>query len=390
MGKETNPMIITREQREANEAQTLAPYAIKSGETRGRRYTEDEDPYRTPFQKDRDRILHTTAFRRLEYKTQVMVNYEGDYYRTRLTHTLEVAQIGRSLAAALGANVDLVETVCLSHDLGHSPFGHAGEFILNELMKDHGGFDHNRQTFRIVTELEERYPGFSGLNLTHEVLEGIVKHESRYDRASSEGYDPTTRGSLEAQIANISDELAYNAHDLDDGLRAGLLTHHQLNDVEIWKMLKESVGWDGRDFTDMIRHQMIRRLLGLEINDVIIATNKRLMETGVQSPEAIQKLSGNVICSSEHFARMNEDLKNFLYDCMYRHHRVARMSEKAYRYIREIFQAYIHEPRQLPPGIQKHVAIKGLHRAVADYIAGMTDRYALMEWQRLFDPFTRP
>jgi dGTPase len=383
-------MIITRQQREANEAHTLASYALKSSETRGRRHPEDEDPYRTAFQKDRDRILHTTAFRRLEYKTQVMVNYEGDYYRTRLTHTLEVAQIGRSLAAALGANVDLVETICLSHDLGHSPFGHAGEVILNELMKDHGGFDHNRHTFRIVTELEERYPGFQGLNLTHEVLEGIVKHESRYDRASSEGYDPTTRGSLEAQIANIADELAYNAHDLDDGLRAELLTYHQLNDVEIWRILKESIGWDGQDFTDMVRHQMIRRLIGLEINDVIVATDKRLTDTGVRSPQDIQGLAGNVICSSEHFARMNEDLKNFLYESMYRHHRVARMSEKAYRYIREIFEAYIHEPRQLPPGVQKRVATRGLHRTVADYIAGMTDRYALMEWQRLFDPFTRP
>src|SRR3954466_401750 len=186
-------MIITRQQREANEATMLAPYAVKSGDSQGRNYPEDEDAYRTAFQKDRDRILHTTAFRRLEYKTQVFVNYEGDYYRTRLTHTLEVAQIGRSLAAALGANVDLVEGICLSHDLGHSPFGHAGEHILNELMQDHGGYDHNRQTFRIVTELEERYPGWPGLNLTHELLEGIVKHESRYDVASSEGYDPTTR-----------------------------------------------------------------------------------------------------------------------------------------------------------------------------------------------------
>src|SRR5215813_12584952 len=238
-------MIIMREQHEAQEVQALAPYGIKSRESRGRTFPEDDDPYRTPFQRDRDRIIHTTAFRRLEYKTQVFVNYEGDYYRTRLTHTLEVAQIGRSLALSLGANADLVEGICLSHDLGHSPFGHSGEYILNELMQEHGGFDHNRQTYRIVTELEERYPGWPGLNLTHELLEGIVKHESRYDISSSEGYDPTTRGSLEAQIANISDELAYNAHDLDDGLRAGLLTHHQLADLEIWGIVKESIGWDG-------------------------------------------------------------------------------------------------------------------------------------------------
>jgi len=383
-------MIISRQQREAAEAATLAPYAVKSGQSRGRRYPEEEDAYRTAFQKDRDRILHTTAFRRLEYKTQVFVNYEGDYYRTRLTHTLEVAQTGRSLAAALGANTDLVEAICLSHDLGHSPFGHAGEHILNDLMRDHGGFDHNRQTYRIVTELEERYPGWSGLNLTHELLEGIVKHESRYDISSSEGYDPHTRGSLEAQIANISDELAYNAHDLDDGLRAGLLVPDQLGDLEIWRMIKESIGWNGVGFTDMIRHQLVRRLIGLEINDVIAATDKRLQETGVQSADALQNLRGNVICNSDEFARMNDTLKNFLYDQMYRNYRVARMSEKAYRYLRELFEAYIREPAQLPPEVQSHVERRGLHRAIADYLAGMTDRYALFEWQRLFDPFTRP
>jgi dGTPase len=216
-------MIITRQQQEAHEARILAPYAILSRETRGRQYQEEEDPHRTAFQKDRDRILHTTAFRRLEYKTQVFVNYEGDYYRTRLTHTLEVAQIGRSLARVLGANEDLVEGVCLSHDLGHPPFGHAGEHVLNELMREHGGFDHNRQTYRIVTEIEERYPGWAGLNLTYELLEGIVKHETQYDLSNSEGFDPTKRGSLEAQIANVADELAYNAHDLDDGLRAALI-----------------------------------------------------------------------------------------------------------------------------------------------------------------------
>ncbi|MEP7289621.1 MAG: deoxyguanosinetriphosphate triphosphohydrolase [Chloroflexota bacterium] len=383
-------MIINRPQREAIEAQTLAPYATQSSESRGRRYPEDEDAYRTAFQKDRDRILHTTAFRRLEYKTQVFVNYEGDYYRTRLTHTLEVAQIGRSIAAALGANADLVEGICLSHDLGHSPFGHAGEHILNELMRDHGGFDHNRQTYRIVTELEERYPGFPGLNLTHELLEGIVKHESRYDISSSEGYDPTTRGSLEAQIANIADELAYNAHDLDDGLRAGLLTHDQLDGLEIWQLLKESIGWDGLHFDDMIRHQLIRRMTGLEINDVVEKTDKRLTETDVQSVAALQHLASNVICNSQPFERMNHQLKDFLFDQMYRHYRVARMSEKAYRYVREIFMAYTREPAQLPPEVQSRVEVRGLHRSVADYIAGMTDRYALMEWQRLFDPFTRP
>jgi len=368
-------MIITRQQREAEEFRILAPYAIKSAETQGRHYPEEEDHYRTVYQRDRDRILHTSAFRRLEYKTQVFVNYEGDYYRTRLTHTLEVAQIGRSLAAALGANPDLVEGICLSHDLGHSPFGHAGENILNELMKDHGGFDHNRQTYRIVTELEQRYPGWPGLNLTHESLEGIVKHESRYDIASSEGYDPSTRGSLEAQIANISDETAYNAHDLDDGLRAGLLTHEQLDGLEIWQVSKEGI---------------IRHILHIEISDIIEATHRRLAETDPQSSAALQRLPDNVICNSPNFARMNEQLKNFLYSDLYYQYRVIRMSEKAQRYLRDLFEAYARAPRQLPPEVQSSIEAKGLHRAIADYLAGMTDRYALMEWQRLFDPFTRP
>jgi dGTPase len=383
-------MIVTREQQETYENQFLAPYAIKSRDTRGRVFPEEEDPLRTPFQKDRDRILHTTAFRRLEYKTQVFVNYEGDYYRTRLTHTLEVAQIGRSLARALGANEILVEGICLSHDLGHSPFGHAGEHILNQLMQDHGGFDHNRQTYRIVTELEERYPGWPGLNLTHELLEGIVKHESRYDVASSEGYDPTTRGSLEAQIANIADELAYNAHDLDDGLRAGLLTPEQPAHLAIWKMVAESIGWDGARFDDMTRHRFIRRLIGLEISDVIEATNRRLEETNPQSAEALQHLPGNVICNSDSFARMNDELKGFLYEQLYRHFRVARMSAKAHRYLEQLFEAYVKEPAQLPFEVQRRIERRGLHRAIADYLAGMTDRYALQEWQRLFDPFTRP
>jgi dGTPase len=383
-------MIVTREQQETYENQFLAPYATKSRDTRGRVFPEEEDPLRTPYQKDRDRILHTTAFRRLEYKTQVFVNYEGDYYRTRLTHTLEVAQIGRSLARALGANEILVEGICLSHDLGHSPFGHAGEHILNQLMQDHGGFDHNRQTYRIVTELEERYPGWPGLNLTHELLEGIVKHESRYDVASSEGYDPTTRGSLEAQIANIADELAYNAHDLDDGLRAGLLTPEQPAHLEIWKMVAESIGWDGARFDDMTRHRFIRRLIGLEISDVIEATNRRLEETNPQSAEALQRLPDNVICNSDSFARMNDELKGFLYEQLYRHFRVARMSAKAHRYLEQLFEAYVKEPAQLPFEVQHRIERRGLHRAIADYLAGMTDRYALQEWQRLFDPFTRP
>ena len=217
-------MIYSREKLEAIEDQSLAPYGIRSKDSKGRVYEESEPGYRTAFQRDRDRILHTTAFRRLEYKTQVFINAEGDYYRTRLTHTLEVAQIGRTIARALGANEDLIEAICLAHDLGHSPFGHSGEAALNRLMKDHGGFDHNKQSLRIVTKLEQRYPDFPGLNLTWEVCEGIVKHETEYDVSDSSAYDPDLRGHLEAQIANAADEIAYTAHDLDDGLRSGMIT----------------------------------------------------------------------------------------------------------------------------------------------------------------------
>jgi dGTPase len=382
-------MIITREQREAFEAQMLAPYALRSRESRGRRYPEAEDPYRTAFQRDRDRILHTTAFRRLEYKTQVFVNYEGDYYRTRLTHTLEVAQIGRSLARALGANEDLVEAICLSHDLGHSPFGHAGEEILNELMRDHGGYNHNKQSYRIVTELEQRYPGWPGLNLTHELLEGIAKHETEYDLSEDTDFDPSLRGSLEAQIANIADELAYNAHDLDDGLRAGLLETAQLDDLAIWHLVKDQLGWNGAHMDDTWRYQLHRTLISLEIHDVIETTARRLSEHDIRTPEALQRLPESIAGHSPRFAEMNRQLKQLLYEKLYYHHRVVRMTVKARRFVRELFEAYMAEPRQLPPDVQVQASSKGLARAITDYIAGMTDRYALQEWQRLYDPFTR-
>ena len=384
-------MIITRQQYEENESRSLAPYAIKSCESQGRIYPEPEQRFRTAFQRDRDRILHTTAFRRLEYKTQVFVNYEGDYYRTRLTHTLEVAQIGRSLARALGANEDLVEAICLVHDIGHSPFGHSGEAVLNALMTAEGGFDHNKQSLRIVTELESRYPDWPGLNLTYEVREGIVKHETEYDLSDfeSENFDPDKRGSIEAQITNAADELAYNAHDLDDGLRSGLIAPAQLEELAIWQMLKDSIGWDGQQFTEQIRHRIIRRMLGIEIDDVIQATGALLAQYSPASPDALQELPRNVVVHSDNINVLNRELKNFLYHQMYRHHRVVRMAVKAERVITELFATYVKEPAQLPPSVQQAADERGLRRAVTDYIAGMTDRYALQEWQRLFDPFSR-
>jgi dGTPase len=385
-------MIITRQHLEEFEHTNLAPYALKSSQSKGREYPEPEAEYRTAFQRDRDRILHTTAFRRLEYKTQVFVNYEGDYYRTRLTHTLEVTQIGRSLARALGANEDLVEAICLGHDLGHPPFGHSGETILNKLMAEHGGFDHNKQSLRILTKLESRYPNWRGLNLTYELREGIVKHETEYDLSDSaaEGFDPHKRGSLEAQIANVADELAYNAHDLDDGLRSGMIVPAQLEKLAIWQMLQDSIGWDGRDFTEQIRHRIIRRMMGIEIDDVIVATGAALSRFDLPSSDALQSLPHNIIAHSDDLTALNRELKDFLYSELYRHHRVVRMAVKAERFITELFKTYIAEPEQLPPSVQDAIDKRGLHRAVTDYIAGMTDRYALTEWQRLFDPYTRP
>jgi dGTPase len=379
-------MLFTRERLEQIEDDALAPYGMRSRNSRGRVYPEDEHQYRTVYQRDRDRIIHTTAFRRLEYKTQVFVNTEGDYYRTRLTHTLEVAQIGRTLARALGANEDLTEAVCLVHDIGHPPFGHSGEQALNALMKDHGGFDHNQQSLRVVETLERRYPDFAGLNLSYEVREGIVKHETEYDVSSAQSFDPDKRGLLEAQIANAADEIAYNAHDLDDGLRAGLIRSVDLNGLELWERLKHSVGWEGMDFDEMWRHRLIRRLIGIEVTDVINATDDRITEAGIKSTDDVQLLDHNLIGFSDAQKQLNRGLKNFLYQRMYKHTRVIRMQMKADRLLGELFNAYVAEPGQLPSSAQQRIEEVGLPRAVCDYIAGMTDRFALDEHAKMFDP----
>jgi len=383
-------MFFTRQQLEELEDRALAPYGMRSKASRGRAYPEDEPAYRTAFQRDRDRILHTTAFRRLEYKTQVFIIHEGDYYRTRLTHTLEVAQIARSIARTLGANEDLVEAICLAHDLGHSPFGHSGEVALGRLMMDHGGFDHNKQSLRIVTELEERYPDFPGLNLTWEVREGIVKHESEYDTSDASDYNPDLRGNLEAQICNAADELAYTAHDLDDGLRSGMITPAMLEGITLWEILVESVGWRSTPLDDLARHRLIRRLIGLEVSDLVEATDQRLRESGVHSPEELQRLPYNVIGYSEDMVRRNRQVKDFLYANMYRHHRVVRMAVKAERIVSDLFTAYHGEPAMLPHHVQAWIEARGLERTICDYIAGMTDRFALQEHQKLFDPSTLP
>jgi dGTPase len=388
-GKEK--MLFTRENLEDIEDRNLAPYGLRSRNSKGRNVSEDEPDYRTTFQRDRDRILHTTAFRRLEYKTQVFINYEGDYYRTRLTHTLEVTQIGRTIARALGANEDLVEAICLAHDLGHPPFGHSGESILARLMRENGGFDHNKQSLRIVTQLERRYTDFAGLNLTWEVLEGIVKHETEYDKSDAIDFNPDIRGHLEAQITNAADEMAYTAHDLDDGLRSGMLTLPMVEGLSLWEIATESIGWRrSYPFDEITRHRLIRRLIGLTVNDLIQATDQRIRQSGVNSVDELQRLSYNVVGFSEVMHRRNRELKDFLYTNLYRHNRVVRMAVKAERILTELFNAFLDEPSILPKHVQVLITERGLHRTTCDYVAGMTDRFAIEEYQKLFDPTTLP
>lgn len=375
---------------ETNESSLLAPYSIHSRDSKGRIYPEDEPSYRTCFQRDRDRIIHTSAFRRLEYKTQVFINYEGDYYRTRLTHELEVAQIGRTIARAIGGNEDLVEAICLAHDLGHPPFGHSGEVALSKLMKDNGGFDHNKHSLRIVTFLERRFPEFPGLNLTREVLEGIVKHETEYDVSDARDFEPELRGHLEAQITNVADELAYTAHDLDDGLRSGMITPAMLSGLPLWEILLESIGWKGIQMDDMSRHRLVRKLIGLEVTDIVETTEANLRRNNVQSVLQLQKLPFNVVSFSEEMRHRNRDLKDFLFKNLYRHYRVVRMAVKAERIITELFKSYCDKPEILPYHIQADIEERGLERTICDYMAGMTDRYAIDEYQKMFDPTILP
>ncbi len=384
--------MLSREMLEQREREILAPYAMKSGDTRGRLVPEDEHPYRTAYQKDRDRIIHTTAFRRLAYKTQVFVYYEGDHYRTRLTHTIEVAQIGRTMARALGANEDLVEAICLAHDLGHPPFGHTGEATLDECMREHGGFDHQRQTMRIVEKLERRFPDFPGLNLTYEVREGLVKHDTDYDMTNAAGYEPEKAGTLECQIANLADEIAYSTSDLDDGLRAGLLDPADVQKLAIWQDVMRSLGEPlDRRIDDMLRHRAIRRLVGIEVTAALEETMRRLKESGVQSVEELRSLGRNVAGFSAEMEEKNQELRHFLMDHFYRHYRVMRMTQKARRLLSELFYAYVEEPTQLPREtlVRVEEEPEGIYRIVCDYIAGMTDRYALDEYRKLFDPETR-
>jgi dGTPase len=373
---------------EACESQTLAPYAMCSVESRGRAHPEPEHPYRTAFQRDRERIIHTTAFRRLEYKTQVFVITEGDHYRTRLTHTIEVAQIGRAMARALRANEDLTEAICLAHDLGHPPFGHSGEDILNRLMTAHGGFDHNAQSLRVVDWLEERYPNFRGLNLTWELREGIIKHETDYDASDASGFEPGWQPTIEAQLVNFADEFAYTAADLEDGLRAGILTPGALQGLVLWEEAREVV--DG-PFTDLTRYRLNRWLINRLVTDLVQATRQRIDEWEIDSVAAVRQAPAHAVAPSDQMRKKTGQLKKFLLENFYRHHRLVRMAAKARRILEDMFESYLEEPQQLPPEVLRRAGEEtpDLHRAICDYIAGMTDRFALEEHARLFDPSVR-
>lgn len=382
-------MFCTREQLEAEEYRKLAPYGIKSRESRGRVYPDDEHPYRTAFQRDRDRIIHTTAFRRLEYKTQVFVITEGDYYRTRLTHSLEAAQIGRTLARALGLNEDLTEAICLVHDIGHTPFGHSGEFVMHRLMKDFGGFNHQAQSLRVVDELEERFPEHRGLNLTYEVREGIAKHETEYDVAAAGEFPPDEAPGLEAQLASASDEIAYNTADLDDGLRAGLLEPYQLNDLEFWREWCQANGECDARFDDMLRHRFVRHLVDEFVSDFVATTDARLRDQNIQTVDEIRAHGAHIVAFSEALDRKKKPLQAFLLESFYRNYRVMRMASKAEQVIESLFDAYLKEPQILPKSVRGRMERETPARVVCDYIAGMTDRFALDEYARLFDPMTR-
>lgn len=385
------------------EDEILEKYAVKSYQTLGRKYKEQEHPFRTPFQRDRDRIIHSTAFRRLEYKTQVFIYHEGDYYRNRLTHTLEVQQIARTIARALRVNEDLVEAISLAHDLGHTPFGHKGEIVLNEIITQYGkkfgiiGFEHNRQGLRVVDEIEERYPEYPGLNLTFEVREGIIRHKTSYDTAlieeEFEEFAKFLSPSIEAQIVNVADEIAYTCHDLDDGIKSGILSYKDIEDVEIWREIWKEYNVDKIPERHK-RHVMIRNLINYLVEDVVKESEKNLKKMNFKSVDDVRR-SEPVIKNSENVKRKHDQLRKFLEERMYNHYRVVRMTEKAARIIRELFKIYYKEPKQLPFHIQekmKNEKGKIDERkkliVICDYIAGMTDRFAMEEYKKFFDPFS--
>ncbi len=370
-----------REQMEATERTTLAPFAEKSGESRGRKYSEPSHIYRTEFQRDRARIIHSRAFRRMEYKTQVFLNGTGDHLRTRLTHSIEVASISRTIARALGLNEDLAEAIALAHDLGHAPFGHSGEEMLAECMRDHGGFNHNRQSLRVVELLETPYPNFPGLNLTFEVREGLRKHEHVFKTPDGETYNCT---SLEAQVADLTDEITYYSHDLDDAVDFVILSPAQLEQNEVWRKSHRAVLTRYADGRELELHKLIiRDIIDNEVHDLVATSAKSIAESGVQSADDVRGQAAPLIRYSEELAEANRALRKFLYQNVYYHPRVSEMNQRACEMLRRVFEAYLVDSERLGDGATRRIEKEGLHRTVCDYVAGMTDRYLMEEYARI-------
>jgi dGTPase len=371
-----------REQIEREEDARLSPWAQRASDSGGRLHAEDEAPYRTAFQRDRDRVLHSTGFRRLQYKTQVFVYHEGDHFRNRLTHTLEGSQIARTAARALGCNEDLTEAIVLAHDLGHTPFGHSGERALHRLLDAHGGFEHNRQSLRMVDWIERRYGAYPGLNLTAKTRAGILKHGAEYPLYSHPVALPDLgkQPSVEAQIANLSDDIAYHNHDIDDGLRSGLLTESDLLDVELWRRARERVGRDAP------HARVIVALIDVLASDLIATSDERLRASGVASPGEVASLAEPLVGFSAEAAAAKAEVAGFLSERLYRHSQVARMGAKAERILRDLWTAYTQDDRLVPPEVLAPAPEEPRERALADYLAGMTDRFAMDEHKRLFDP----
>jgi len=405
-----------RLQLEDLEEKLLANYATKSKFSKGRKHKEAEHPSRTVYQRDRDRIIHSTAFRRSAYKTQVFVNHEGDHYRTRLTHTLEVSQIARSIANSLKLNEHLVEAIALAHDLGHTPFGHSGEEALNELMKQHGGFNHNLQGLRVVDLLEERYPDFDGLNLSWEVREGIAKHSTVYDKGSykwvnesksrysglSQDYmenitefrigdlSPDLGPSLETQVVDASDEIAYDNHDLDDGLASELIKEDDLRSIPMWKEADDAIRKNYKNLPSKIRrYQIIRYLINLQVTDLIKNTQASIASLKIRTIDDVRNCKEKIVQFSPQLMQKRVSFREFLIQNLYQHYRVIRMSDKAHRFIKSLFEVYLEKPDQLPTQANKRLRQDSTEKVVCDYIASMTDRYALDEYKRLFDPYER-
>lgn len=379
-------MPCTRFELETREQSILAPYAQFSALTRGRRYREDPPEWRTHYQRDRDRVIHSRAFRRLEYKTQVFLNGTGDHLRTRLTHTMEVAAIARNISRALNLNEDLTETIALAHDLGHSPFGHKGEEALHALMKEHGGFEHNRQSLRIVELLEQKYPKFRGLNLTWEVREGLAKHETRFDPPGLREAIRDRSPSLEAQVANLADEITYYSHDLDDGLTARLLSEEQLSrDVKIWRITAQRV-WRrfGKLPDESRRYYVIRCIIDDQVKDVVTQTESNLKAHRIQNVDGVRKQDSPLVTYSRRRTETNRELREYLYQNLYYNPEVFEPNRRAVRLLKELFEFYLNNPKELDTQVRRRIKKEGLPRAVCDYLAGMTDPYAMQEHRRLF------